>query len=269
MSLVILFAVLGAVSSALPYIFVPNLSPLWLLLFLPAGFLIWNILFLLVLLISTIFLPGGAKGEANLPWCRRRIRHVLRWLFALFRVSFSVKGYEKVPKEPCVFIANHRSDFDPMIMLAAISDRPLCYISKESNFHIPIAGPYIRHAGFLSLDRTHPLRAARTIKEGARLVREEGMTVGIYPEGTRAKTSELLPFKEGAFIMAKKAEAPIVLLVTPNTEKISKGFPFRPRVRVNIEFIEVIPREKVAEMPASELANYCRERIAAHLNGEA
>lgn len=268
MFLVILFAVLALITSALPYIFAPTLSPLWLILFVPLEFVGWNLLFLLVLLLSTAFLPGGAKAERNLPWCRRVIGPVMRWLFAVLNCSVRVIGYEKVPKCPCVFVSNHLSDFDPMAVLATVRDRPLVYISKESNFRIPIAGPYIRHAGFLALDREHPLRAARTIKEGARLVREEGLTVGIYPEGTRSRTGELLPFKEGAFVLAKKADAPIVLMVTPNTEKVAKGLPFRRRIRITVEYIDVVPREKVEELTAAELATYCRDRIAAHLAGK-
>lgn len=265
MFLVILFAILSLITSALPYIFVPSLSPLLLILFVPLEFVGWNLLFLLVLFLSTFLLPGGAKAARNLPWCRKVIHPVMQWLFAVLNCSVRVVGYEKVPNCPCVFVSNHRSDFDPMAVLATVSDRPLVYISKESNFRIPIAGPYIRHAGFLALDRENPLRAARTIKEGARLVREEGLTVGIYPEGTRSRTGELLPFKEGAFALAKKADAPIVLMVTPNTEKIGKGLPFRPRVHVTVEYIEVVSREQVAEMSLAELATYCRDRIAAHL----
>ena len=265
MSIILVLAALSLGVSALPYAFAPALSPLWLFLFIPAAFLLLNILFLALLFISCFFLPGGAKGSGNYPWCRRTIRRVLRWLFVWFRVSYPVKGWELMPDCPAVLVSNHRSDFDPMVVLAAVSDRPISFISKESNFRIPIAGPYIRHAGFLPLDREHPLRAARTIKEGARLVKEEGITVGIYPEGTRAKTEELLPFKEGAFVLAKKAEAPIVLFVTPNTEKIARGLPFRPRVHAPIEIIEVIPRETVAERSLAELAEYCRTRIASYL----
>lgn len=268
MLLVILFAIFSLITSAIPYLVNPTLSPLWLILFVPLEFIGWNALFLAVLLLSTLFLPGGPKGEASLPWCRRVIRPVMKWLFAVLNVSLHVKGEEIVPDCPCVFVSNHRSDFDPMAVLATFSKQPLIYISKESNFRIPIAGPYIRHAGFLALDRVNPLRAARTIKEGARRVREDGLTVGIYPEGTRSRTEELLPFKEGAFVLAKKAEAPIVLMITPNTEKIGKGLPFRPRVHVTVEYLEVISAEKVAEMTAAELATYCRDRIAARLAQE-
>ena len=65
-------------------------------------------------------------------------------------------------------------------------------------------------------------KAMRTIKRASELVVSEQMIMGIYPEGTRSKTGELLEFKEGAFLLAKRAKAPVVVITTKGTDKIAK-----------------------------------------------
>ena len=69
------------------------------------------------------------------------------WLLTLFRVKVVVRGEEKLPDEPAVFVSNHISDFDPMAVLAVLR-RDIIYISKESNFKLPIVGRFLRRTGF-------------------------------------------------------------------------------------------------------------------------
>jgi len=157
-------------------------------------------------------------------------------------------------------VSNHRSDFDPMSVLGVLKGRKLAYISKEANFKIPVVGNFIHHAGFLAIDRGNGMRALRTLKQAAELMQSCKMDMGVYPEGTRSKKGELLRFKAGAFILAKKADAPIVVMVTKGTENISKNVPFRA-TNVELNILSVIDRETVQTLTQEELRDRVQEIV--------
>ena len=79
----------------------------------------------------------------------------------------------------------------------------------------------------MPIDRKNPRKAIPAINRAAKLLRQQEVSAGIYPDGTRSKNGQLLPFHKGVFKIAHKAEAPIVVLCVTGTEKISKRTPFR------------------------------------------
>ena len=169
---------------------------------------------------------------------------------------------EKFPDEPFVLVSNHLSNFDPVVVLAKVKGRKIAFISKPSNFKIPIAGPYVHLAGFLAIDRENAMRAMRTIKRAAELVVSEQMIMGIYPEGTRNKSGEgLLEFKEGAFLLAKRANAPVVVITTKGTHNLGKSMLIKS-TKVELEVIEVIDKETIKDMKLNEISAHVRESIA-------
>lgn len=266
--LVYLFAILSAVGTAVLYAALPSLSLWWLLPILIAWFAALNCAYIVYLFMTSFLFSMKKPIKRANPYALFMTRLTVNWLLDLFRVRCCVSGVEKLPKVPFVLVSNHRSDFDPMVAFDALRGTKLGYISKEANFRIPIVGRHIYHCGFLPIDRKNPLRAARTIKEAARLVRECGISMGIYPEGTRSKTDVMLPFKDGAFLLAKKANAPLVIMATSNTESITKNFPWR-RTVVEMEILRVLEPEAVASLEAKALSSIAREEIAAYLQQKA
>lgn len=262
--LVYLFAILSAVGTAGLYIAFSSLSPWWILPLFVGGFVALNCVYVIYLFVTSFVFSMKKPIKRVNPYAYFMTHLTVNWLLGLFRVRYRVRGEEKLPQEPFVLVSNHRSDFDPMVGFDALRGRKLGYISKEANFRIPIVGRHIYHCGFLPIDRKNPLRAARAIKEAARLVRECGISMGIYPEGTRAKTDEMLPFKDGAFLLAKKAEAPLVIMATRNTEKITKNFPWK-RTTVEMEILRVLDRETVMALGAKDLSALAREEIEGYL----
>ena len=227
------------------------------------AFLALNVLFLLLLFVISLFFPKGEPKKESRFW-RRWTVHAVRWIFDMLRVRVKVEGRELLPGEPVVLVSNHRSDFDPMAAMVAFSHRPLVYISKESNLRIPIAGAFVRRCHFLPIDRENPRSALATLKHAASLMREEGLDIGIYPEGTRSYKGGPKPFKEGAFLMAKQAGAPIVLMTTEGTEEIAGHVILRRNI-VRLRVLRVISAEEVAATTARELTRLSEETLLAAL----
>ena len=227
------------------------------------AFLALNVLFLLLLFVISLFFPKGEPKKERRFW-RRWTVHAVRWILDMLRVRVKVEGRELLPGEPVVLVSNHRSDFDPMAAMVAFSHRPLVYISKESNLRIPIAGAFVRRCHFLPIDRENPRSALATLKHAASLMREEGLDIGIYPEGTRSYKGGPKPFKEGAFLMAKQAGAPIVLMTTEGTEEIAGHVILRRNI-VRLRVLRVISAEEVAATTARELTRLSEETLLAAL----
>lgn len=227
------------------------------------AFLALNVLFLLLLFMISLFFPKGEPKKESRFW-RRWTVHAVRWILDMLRVRVKVEGRELLPGEPVVLVSNHRSDFDPMAAMVAFPRRPLVYISKESNLRIPIAGAFVRRCHFLPIDRENPRSALATLKHAASLMREEGLDIGIYPEGTRSYKGGPKPFKEGAFLMAKQAGAPIVLMTTEGTEDIA-GHVILRRNTVHLRVLRVISAEEVAATTARELTRLSEETLLAAL----
>ena len=227
------------------------------------AFLALNVLFLLLLFVISLFFPKGEPKKESRFW-RRWTVHAVRWILDMLRVRVKVEGRELLPGEPVVLVSNHRSDFDPMAAMVAFSHRPLVYISKESNLRIPIAGAFVRRCHFLPIDRENPRSALATLKHAASLMREEGLDIGIYPEGTRSYKGGPKPFKEGAFLMAKQAGAPIVLMTTEGTEEIAGHVILRRNI-VRLRVLRVISAEEVAATTARELTRLSEETLLSAL----
>jgi len=146
--------------------------------------------------------PGENKVHkiANL-WAR-----MVLWLTS---VRVEVVGRDNVLMDkPQIFMANHQSDFDILIVLAHIPGQ-FRWIAKKELFKIPIFGKAMRNAGYIEIDRQNHEKAMQSLDEAAQKIRE-GKSVVTFPEGTRSKDGTVRPFKQGMFHLAIKAGVPIV-----------------------------------------------------------
>ena len=147
--------------------------------------------------------------DRDSPMIHRSTRWWGRNLLKAAHIPVQVEGLEYLtPGQAYVFAANHRSNFDIFALVAVLPGRFL-WVAKKSLFHIPVLGQALSRMGSIPVDR-HNLRSAVQSLDRATAIVKRGVSLIIFPEGTRATTRELLPFKKGVFIMAIKAGQPIV-----------------------------------------------------------
>ncbi len=128
---------------------------------------------------------------------------------ALCGIRFHVAGAEHLPRDrSAVYFSNHQSNIDPPVLFSALHPR-MHILYKQEMDRIPILTRAFRMGGFIPIDRRNKEAAMRSIEAGARSIRD-GSSFLIFPEGTRSRTEDLLPFKKGGFIMAILAQAPAV-----------------------------------------------------------
>lgn len=219
------------------------------------------LLYVLFLGVCALLVNPEKEYEKNSPFYRFLLDGATATAMKLLRIRVHVSGMEKIPKDTkLLFVSNHRSNFDPIVTWYALKKWKLAFVSKPSNFKIPFFGRIIRKCCFMPIDRENPRKAIQTINRAAKLLKKQEVSIGIYPEGTRSKTCELLPFHNGVFKIAQKAEAPIVVLCVAGTEKIAKQTPFR-RTDVYLDVLEVFTGANIKETKTEIIGTAVRRLI--------
>lgn len=143
-------------------------------------------------------------------------------------VKVTVEGAEHIPKDqPVVFVSNHQSWFDIISLAANLPGYPR-FVYKKEMAKIPILGEALKRAGHILIDRQNRQKAFEAYEEAARVIRE-GMSAVVFPEGTRSRTGELLPFKKGPFVLAIASQVPLVPVYCAGTFGIMRKGSMRVR----------------------------------------
>jgi 1-acyl-sn-glycerol-3-phosphate acyltransferase len=130
-------------------------------------------------------------------------------LLKLSGVRVDVEGVENVLTDrPQIFMSNHQSDFDILIVLAHIPGQ-FRWIAKKELFKIPVFGKAMRNAGYIEIDRQHRENAMKSLEEAGQKIRD-GKSVVTFPEGTRSKDGTIKAFKQGMFYLAIQSGVPII-----------------------------------------------------------
>lgn len=177
------------------------------------------------------------------------------------RIKVQVEGVEKIPDEKFLIVSNHISSFDPMIYLLLFKDYNLAFVSKKENMEIPVVGRYMAAIGCIPLDRENTKSALSSINKAAEYIKQGIGNMGIYPEGWVNKSDKpLLPFRNGAFKIAKKADVPILVTTIKGAEKIKKQFLFKT-THVKVDILGVIPASDVRQLPTKEIGELAQSMM--------
>ena len=184
---------------------------------------------------------------------------------ALCGITVRVAGAEQIPLgRAAVYCANHQSNVDPPILFDKLHPRMHIVYKAEINA-IPLLARAFRHGGFVPIERQNKEAAMRSLEAGARSI-QAGNSFLIFPEGTRSQTASLLPFKKGGFLMALKAQAPIVpVAIQGGRDAMRRGSRIILPVHVSIRVGEPIETRGMTMADRDTLIARVRERIEALL----
>lgn len=190
----------------------------------------------------------------------RMVQWAFRVILFLSGTKLTIIGEENVPKDEAVlYIGNHKSFFDIVITYARCP-RLTGYVAKDSMLKVPLLSLWMKRLHCLFINREDVKEALKTILAGIDNIKN-GISMCIFPEGTRNKTENLmLPFKEGSFKMAEKTGCAIVPMAISNSAEILENhFPRIKSTHVIVEYGKpVYPKE---------LDKETRKKIGAHCQG--
>jgi 1-acyl-sn-glycerol-3-phosphate acyltransferase len=132
------------------------------------------------------------------------------------------------PNAAYVFMSNHRSQYDILAVVAALDEFQLRWVAKKELTRVPVFGWALKHTGHIIIDRSDHVQAVRSLS-AAREQMLDGISVVIFPEGTRSPAGQvLLPLKKGGFMLALEAGFPIVPVVVRGSREILPRGSWRP-----------------------------------------
>ena len=176
---------------------------------------------ILSIALITVFIFGGL-------YCLMRPRHrdnvhVLAQIFSkvspVLGIKLDVRLPEKLPPAPNVYVANHQNNYD-IFTHTAVVPKGTVSIGKKSLAWIPFFGQMYWLSGNILIDRKNRHSAVSTMAKAAEKIRQDKLSVWVFPEGTRSRGRGLLPLKSGAFHTAIAAGAPIVPVVASSQNHI-------------------------------------------------
>ena len=205
--------------------------------------------------IAAAFVPP--RGD----WFLRFARGWARTILGFSGIRVSVLHAERLlSREGFVVVANHESYADILVLLARLP-LPVRFLAKRSVFRVPVLGWSIAAAGFVPVDRGERTRSHSTV-EAALKVLQSGRCVVVFPEETRARTGELLPFKKGAALLALRSGFPLLPVGVAGTGRALPRGSFQITAgRVALSIGEPIAVANRSARERDELTREAREAI--------
>jgi 1-acyl-sn-glycerol-3-phosphate acyltransferase len=190
----------------------------------------------------------------------------IRIALGILGIRVMVAGGEHIQRgRATLYAVNHASNVEPPIIFAVLRELAprLKVVYKAVLRKLPILGRGFDAVGFVPIERENRERATQAIDQAARSV-QSGNSLLMFPEGTRSRTGELLPFKKGAFVLAIKVQAPVVPtaifgaaramrpgspLIWPTTVRVHFGAP------IETAGLELVDRDSLAQRVRGEVAH--------------
>ena len=222
--------------------------------------LVCHALFVLICWLPARRVDRTRPLERQLPGAMESVRRIDSLLCAYGGLRPRLTGTEQLPKTPYLLVCNHRSFYDPLMLLLYLRGENLAFVSKPSNLRIPLIGDLAYAAGFLPIDRENDRNALKTILTAADYLKRGLCSMGIFPEGTRTRTGRMGQFHPGSFKIAQRAGVPLVIACVRGTDRASRRLFLRP-TKVYLDILEVLPAERVKAMSTRELADYSKGKM--------
>jgi 1-acyl-sn-glycerol-3-phosphate acyltransferase len=185
-------------------------------------------------------------------------------------IRYRLEGKEHIhPGRATVYAINHASNLEPPVAFSVLHALfpKLAILYKAELRKLPILVWGFDLAGFVPLERGNPEQSLPAIDRAAATMRARGLSFMIFPEGTRSRTGELLPFKKGGFILALKAQVPVVpMAIKGARDAMRKGSPLIWPVTVSVHIGNPIETAGMTIDDRDELVARARSEIQRMLN---
>lgn len=212
-----------------------------------------------VLLVEWVI--GKFNREAKDYSCLRMVQTAFKLMLKVAGVRLTVIGEENVPTDRAVlYIGNHRSYFD-ILLTYSRCPRLTGYVAKVEMLRYWLLRDWMKALYCLFLDREDLKAGLKTILQGIEYIKK-GISICIFPEGTRNRGEEMLPFKEGSMKMAEKTGCPIIpMAITNSAEIFENHLPFVRPCHVILEYGTPILPGELSREERKFLGSYTQKKI--------
>lgn len=227
--------------------------------------LAWVIYFLTTVILGTVaIILSIFDSSGNAPHLVARLWGKIQLKTTGTKVR--IEGLDKIdPKQSYILVSNHQSNFDIFALLGYLPIQ-FRWTAKASLFRIPFLGWAMSRIGYIPIERESPKKAYKSMLQAAEKVKN-GISVMIFPEGTRSPDGHLQPFKKGVFLIALKSQAPILPITIKGTNKIMRKGDWRTYPgNVQIIIDQPLETKHVSPMEEEVLSAKVRQIIIKNLS---
>lgn len=247
-----------------------GLTFLWLL---PVGFagvfLTLTLLALLFLLLVTLPQDPDKQREKDSAFFRFLAKIYIGFALTILPVRLHTKGLEKMPKDGRVLlVSNHLHEIDPAIFLHFFPKKQFTFVAKRETRNMFFINKFLPMLLCPLVNRENDREALKAILRSIKLLKEDIVSVGIFPEGRICQERKLQHLKPGVFKIAQKANVPIVVCTLQNTHHVVANLLKGKSTDVHMHLVDVIPAEEVQTANTVDIAHKVYQLMAEDLGPE-
>ena len=212
--------------------------------------------YFLILWIASALVDVEKPREKDSKFYRALTQTTARLAIWITRTRVHAKGLEQTPKEGrFLLVCNHLALMDPVTLLAYFRKSQLAFISKRENNSMFLVGRLMHMLMCQLINRENDREALKTILTCIRLIQEDKVSVGVFPEGYINGDNLLHPFRSGVFKIAQKTKVPIVVCTLQNTQNVfGNALKFKP-TDVHLHLVGVVRPEEYEGLTTVDIAN--------------
>lgn len=253
---ILILATLGSVLVCLGADAFAGLTFLWLLpVSFLGSFLVLVALAFGIFVLVFAFIDPNKERQEDSPWFRAMIRTYLHAVLTLLPVRIETKGLEKFPTEGrFLLVCNHLDNIDPAFLLHCFPESQLAFVAKRETRNMFLVNKALPMLLSQYINRENDKEALKTILKCISLLKEDKVSIAIFPEGRINPYRKLAHFRPGVFKIAQKAKVPIVVCTIQNTNKVIGRLLKLKGSTVKLHLLDVIPAEEIAGAATTEVA---------------
>ena len=246
-----------------------DLAWFWLPLLVAGLFVGLTLAAFLVLLILCARVNLDKPQEHDSPFYRKVMGICIEALVTIVQAKIHATGVEKLPKEGrFLLVCNHQALADPGILLHVLRNSQLAFVAKKEAQNMFVIGKMMHKTMCQMVNRENDREALKTIIKCIQLIKEDEVSVGIFPEGGIIEVGKLAHFRPGVFKIAQKANVPIVVCTLKNTDDILRNAAKLRPTHVYMNLVDVIPAEDLQGRTTVDIADQVYAMMISDLGEE-
>ncbi len=211
----------------------------------------------------------SSPQEHDSKFYRTMLRLYISSLVPVLRIKIHKTGAEKIPKDGrFLLVCNHISDADPVVLLHCFPESQLAFISKREVSSMFLVGKIMHKLMCQPINRENDREALKTILKCIQLIKDDEVSIAVFPEGYIRPNRKLHHFRHGVFKIATKTNVPIVVCTLQNTQYLFENMARLKPTHIQMHLLDVIQPEAYAGMTTVELSEKIYNMMAEDLGPE-
>lgn len=218
------------------------------------------------LFIACGFVDLDKPQEHDSKFYRAIMYPYIELLMNLMLIRLHTEGLEKTPEEGrFMLVCNHLFLADPGILLHCFKKSQLAFISKKENMDLPVINKFMHKIQCQMLERDNDRQALKVILKCIQLIKNDEVSIGVFPEGYTSKDGKLHRFRSGVFKIAQKANVPIVVCTIQGTREMFHNVKRLKRTDVTLHLVDIIPATELKGQTTTQIGDRVYEMMISDL----